>query len=203
MSNEEQNIDTEIEQALKEAAEKGERDQTTSSDAEAHESDQKTVSLKQLEELQEQVASYRDQALRAQAELQNVRRRAEKDVESAHKYGLEKFAQDLVPVVDNLERAVQIADRNNEHLKPFIEGIDLTRKSFFDALKKHGLESIDPHGEPFNPQYHQAMAMIEKPDAEPNTVIEVMQRGYLLNGRLVRPAMVVVSRAAPSVDMKA
>lgn len=156
-----------------------------------------------IEALQEQVDKFKDQALRAQAEAQNTRRRAQKDVESAHKFALEKFAQDLLPVIDNLERAIQACDKSNEQLKSFLEGVELTRKSFVDALKKHGLEQLDPHGEPFDPKFHQAMTMVEMPESEPNTVIEVMQRGYTLNGRLVRPAMVVVSKAAPSVDMKA
>jgi molecular chaperone GrpE len=148
-----------------------------------------------IEELEQQVADAKDQALRAVADAQNQRRRAEKDVESAHKYALEKFAGELLAVVDNLDRALQAADLDHEAVKPLAEGVELTHKSLIDVLNKFKVVQIDPVGEPFDPQLHQAMAMIESPDAEPNTVIDVMQKGYELNGRLIRPAMVVVSKA--------
>lgn len=148
-----------------------------------------------IEELEQQVAEAKDQALRAVADAQNARRRAEKDVESAHKYALEKFAGELLAVVDNLDRALQAADLEHEAVKPLAEGVELTHKSLIDVLNKFKVVQIDPVGEPFDPQLHQAMTMIESPDTEPNTVIEVMQKGYELNGRLIRPAMVVVSKA--------
>ena len=161
------------------------------------ESDQaqaETEPVDRIEELEQQLAEARDQALRAVADAQNVRRRAEKDVESAHKYALEKFAGELLAVVDNLDRALQAADTGNEAVKPLAEGVELTHKNFIEVLKKFKVMQIDPLGEPFDPQFHQAMTMIESPDAEPNTVIDVMQKGYELNGRLIRPAMVVVSK---------
>ncbi len=148
-----------------------------------------------LEALEQELAEARDQALRATADAQNARRRAEKDVQSAHKYALEKFAGELLQVVDNLDRALLAADTDNEAVKPLAEGVELTHKSFTDVLKKFNINEIDPAGEPFDPQLHQAMTMIDSPDVEPNTVIDVMQKGYELNGRLVRPAMVVVSKA--------
>ena len=132
----------------------------------------------------------------AVADAQNSRRRAEKDIESAHKYALEKFAGELLAVVDNLDRAMAAADTTNEALKPLLEGVELTHKQLVDVLKKFNVMQIDPQGEPFDPQLHQAMTMVESPDAEPNTVIDVMQKGYQLNGRLLRPAMVVVSKPA-------
>ncbi len=138
----------------------------------------------------------KEQVLRSQAEAQNARIRAEKDVEKAHKFGQEKLLQDLLPVVDNLERALASMDRDNEDFKAVIEGIELTHKSFIDALAKYNVESVDPTGEPFDPELHQAMTMVPNPDVEPNTVVEVFQKGYTLNGRLVRPAMVVVSKGA-------
>ena len=154
-----------------------------------------------VEDLEQQLGEAKDQALRALAEAQNARNRAEKDVESARKYALESFASDLLPVVDNLERALALADAKDDAAKALLEGIELTRRSFLDVLSRHQIEQVDPVGEPFNPQYHEAITMIEKPEAEPNTVLEVMQKGYTLNGRLVRAAMVVVSRApAPRVD---
>ena len=149
----------------------------------------------QVEELTAQVAEGKDQALRAQAEAQNIRRRSEKDVANAHKFALEKFCNALLPVVDNLERAQQVDDASNEALKSLLEGVELTYKSFIEVLSKFSLELVDPAGEPFDPQLHQAITTIENPDVEPNTVLDVMQKGYTLSGRLIRPAMVVVSKA--------
>ena len=129
------------------------------------------------------------------AEAQNARRRAEQDVEKARKFALERFSGDLLPVVDNLERALQAAAEAPE-ANAIAEGVDLTLRSFLDVLKKNGIEQVDPGGEPFNPELHQAMTMVPNPDLEPNTVMDVMQKGYTLNGRLLRPAMVVVSKPA-------
>jgi len=158
----------------------------------------------ELEQAQQEAQEAKDQALRSAAEAQNIRRRSEKDVENAHKYALEKFAGELLVVVDNLERALDSADRENETIVSLIEGVELTHKSFIDVLTKFHLEQVDPSGEPFDPQVHQAMSMVENPDVEPNTVVAVMQKGYTLNGRLIRPAMVMVSKASgdqkPSID---
>ena len=148
-----------------------------------------------IEQLQEQLVEAQDAVLRAKAEAQNARRRAEKDVEHARKYALEKFCGELLPVVDNLERALEAAQIEHEAIQPISEGIDLTLKSFLDVLAKFNVERLDPVGEPFDPQLHQAMTMVENPEVEPNSVMAVMQKGFTLNGRLVRPAMVVVSKA--------
>jgi len=147
------------------------------------------------EQLLEQVASAKDQVLRVQAEMQNVRRRAERDVENAHKYALDKFTSDLLPVVDNLERALATIDSADEAQKGVSEGLELTLKSFMEVLSRHKIETIDPAGQPFDAELHQAVSMVPNPDLEPNTVMDVFQKGYTLNGRLVRPAMVVVSQA--------
>ena len=147
-------------------------------------------------QLEEQVAVARDAALRAQADAQNVKRRAEQDVEKARKFALEQFSRELLPVVDNLERALESAAGDNEAIKPIAEGVELTLKSFLDALRKFNIEAVDPQGEPFDPNLHQAMSMVENSEVEPNSVIAVMQKGYTLNGRLLRPAMVMVSKAA-------
>ncbi|MCV6625719.1 MAG: nucleotide exchange factor GrpE [Cellvibrionaceae bacterium] len=149
----------------------------------------------QIEALNNELAQAKDQAIRAQAEAQNVRRRAEQDVEKAHKFGLEKFVGDMLTVVDNLERALGAMDAEDEALKASREGIELTHKSLLDGLKRHKVEQIDPVGEPFDPEYHQAMTMVPNPEVEPNTVMDVFQKGYTLHGRLVRPAMVVVAKA--------
>ena len=137
----------------------------------------------------------RDDALRTLAEAQNIRRRSEKDIENARKFALEKFAGELLAVADNLERALDTADKQNETVKPLIEGVELTQKSLLDTLVKFNVLQLDPLGEPFDPQFHQAMSMVENPDVEPNTVLLVMQKGYTLSGRLLRPAMVMVSKA--------
>lgn len=148
----------------------------------------------QVEQAQEALAQIKEQMIRDQAETQNIRKRLQRDVENARKYALEKFAEDLLPVIDNLERAMTSAG-DSEEVKPVLEGLELTLKSFVDALAKYNVEQIDPHGEPFDPQLHQAMTMVPNPDLEPNSVMDVVQKGYSLNGRLVRPAMVVVSKA--------
>lgn len=158
-------------------------------------------------ELEEQLAAAKDQSLRAAADLQNIRRRAEQDVEKAHKFALEKFAGDLLPIIDSLERGLELSNADDETIKPMREGIELTLKMFQDTLKRYNLEAIDPHGQPFNAEHHQAMAMQESAEVEPNSVLNVFQKGYLLNGRLLRPAMVVVSKAPsaaqPSINEKA
>ena len=148
-----------------------------------------------LEELQTQLQTAKEDVLRAQAEVMNIRRRAEGDVEKARKFALERFVGDLLPVVDNLDRALAVIDIEDDSMKAVVEGIELTRKSFLDTLEKNQVKSIDPQGEPFNPEEHQAMTMVPNPDVEPNTVLEVFQKGYSLNGRLIRPAMVVVSKS--------
>ena len=146
------------------------------------------------EELLEQVAKANDQVLRVQAEMQNVRRRAERDVENAHKFALDKFAADLLPVVDNLERALAAIDSSDEGQKAVAEGLELTLKSFIEVLARFKIQAIDPAGQPFDAELHQAVSMVPNPALEPNTVMDVFQKGYTLNGRLVRPAMVVVSQ---------
>ncbi len=148
-----------------------------------------------VEQLQEALVGAADAALRAQAEAQNARRRAEQEVEKARKFALERFAGELLSVVDNLERALGAAG-DHEASKAITEGVELTLKGLRDVLEKFNIYSVDPAGEPFDPQLHQAMTMVPSRDLEPNTVMDVMQKGYTLNGRLLRPAMVVVSKAA-------
>lgn len=147
-----------------------------------------------LEAAREQAANLRDTALRAQAETENVRRRAARDVENAHRFALERFTADLLAVLDSLEKAVESAATAVD-AAAVAEGVELSLKLFLDSLRKHGIEQVDPLGEPFDPAQQEAMAVVVNPDAEPNSVMEVMQRGYLLNGRLVRAAKVIVSKA--------
>ncbi len=169
--------------------------------SEAAAGDAPAVNPDVLESLEAQVAELKDQLLRSQAEMENVRRRSARDVENAHKYAIEKFAGELLPVADSLEKAVETAESaaqdagDDGAAKAIAEGVSLSLKLFIDKLEKGGIEQIDPLGHPFDPQLHEAMAMVENPGAEPNSVMDVMQKGYTLNGRLVRAAMVVVAKA--------
>lgn len=148
------------------------------------------------------VSDQKDSVIRAKAEVDNVRRRAAQDVEKARKFALEKFAAELLPTVDNLERAIASIDAEDEKQKVIGEGVELTLQGLLTGLDKFGIKVVDPQDQPFNPELHQAMSMQEVEGVAPNTVIAVMQKGYELNGRLVRPAMVMVSKAA-SVDTSA
>ena len=149
-----------------------------------------------LSELEVQLEEMRDQVLRHQAEVQNVKRRAEQDVEKARKYALERFCNELLPVVDSLEMAILSEPPEQEDSESILKGVKLTLKMFVDTLAKFNLEQMNPEGEPFDPKLHQAVSMVENNEVEPNTVLSVMQRGYILSGRLIRPAMVVVSKAS-------
>ncbi|AXV65568.1 MULTISPECIES: nucleotide exchange factor GrpE [Pseudoalteromonas] len=150
----------------------------------------------ELEAAKQTINDQKDSVVRAAADVENMRRRAAQDVEKAHKFALEKFANELLPVIDNLERAIEFSDKENEQLKPVLEGIEMTVKSFNDAVSKFGVEIVNPQGEQFNPEFHQAMSIQPSNDVAPNTVLAVMQKGYTLNGRLLRPAMVMVSKEA-------
>ena len=142
------------------------------------------------------LAEQQDSVLRAQAEVQNMRRRCEIDVEKAHKFALEKFSTELLTVIDNLERALEaVAGADNEAINAMREGVELTLKGFLETCEKFSIRQLNPEGEPFDPQMHQAMSMVPNNDVEPNTVLTVVQKGYVLNDRVIRPAMVMVSRA--------
>lgn len=147
--------------------------------------------------LTEQLADAKDDQLRVQAEMQNLRRRAERDVESAHKFGLEKIINGLLPVLDNLDRAISAVPEESagdDGVKALLEGVELTRKTAVDVLTRFSVDVLEPFGEPFDPQFHQAMTMVPSATAEPNSVIDVLQKGYTLNGRLLRAAMVVIAK---------
>ncbi|GMQ88113.1 MAG: nucleotide exchange factor GrpE [Gammaproteobacteria bacterium] len=136
-----------------------------------------------------------DQCLRLQADIDNLRKRKERDVANAHKFALEKFAVDLLPVRDSLEMGLAAAQDSADAAK-LKEGSELTLKMLASAMEKYNIKEINALNEQFNPEYHEAMSMQEREDVAPNTVITVVQKGYLLNDRLIRPAMVIVSRAA-------
>jgi len=174
-----------------------EMEQAKSQDTEtAEEVDPRDERIAELEaQLAQAQSGVREAQLRAQAEIENVRRRVEQDVEKAHKFALEKFANELLPVIDSLERALEVADKENPELSAMVEGIDLTLQSLLSAVRKFGVEVVGEVNVPFNPEIHQAMSMMESDEVAPNHVLMVMQRGYTLNGRLLRPAMVAVSKA--------
>ena len=202
-------IDAEVDsEALEEAASEAESPEAAEAAEEVVElADMSKAELfKDAENAREEAAKFRDAALRAEAEMQNVRRRASKDVEHAHKFGAEKLIQNLLPVIDSLEKALEsselVKDLDQDHsAKAVLDGVGLCHKMFLDTLGKENVAVVDPHGEPFDPNLHQAMSMVENPDMEPNSVVAVIQKGYQLNGRLVRPAMVMVSKGvSPSID---
>jgi molecular chaperone GrpE len=141
-----------------------------------------------------------NQLLRTRAELENYKRRSERELENAHRYGLEKVAKELLPIKDSMELGLAAAEGVGDDSEKVKEGIELTLKMFDSLMEKIGITEINPEGEKFNPEFHQAMTMQEAPDREPNTVLTVFQKGYLLNDRLIRPAMVVVSAAANKND---
>ena len=148
----------------------------------------------QLEHAHATIKEYWDQIIRLKAEMDNNRKRAGRDIENAHKYALRNFAESLLPIVDSMEMGQQAAEADNASLSSIVEGTQMTMSMFVQVLEKHGLKQIDPLGEPFDPEQHQAISMVEDDEAEHNVVIKVMQKGFLLNDRLVRPAMVVVSK---------
>ncbi len=163
-----------------------------------------------LTQAEQKVQENWDKAVRAQAEMENLKRRTQKDLEDAHKFALTSFAKELLPVLDSLVLGLQAATGDSEDVKKFREGSELTIKQFESVFAKFKIETIDPIGQPFNAEQHQAMAMQAVEGAEPNTVVNVFQKGYMLNGRLLRPAMVLVAKAVekkptdiPSIDEQA
>ena len=139
-----------------------------------------------------------DKALRAVAELETVRRRVERDSAQAQKYALERILGDLIGVNDSLDLALKAVAREDEETRKHLEGVELTRKQLWQTLERYGVTQIDPQGQPFNPELHEAVSMLESAEVAPNHVLSVMQKGYKLHERLLRPAMVVVSRAIPT-----
>ena len=162
-------------------------------DSDSSEENSKNSEEEKLEKVHSELEKQKDLTLRAEAELQNVLKRTAREVENAHKYGLERFIQNLLPVVDSLEKAAEASALDqSEASETAIEGINLCCKLLVDVLEKEGVKAIDPSGEPFDPSEHQAMSMVENPDMEPNSIAAVVQKGWKLNERLVRPAMVMV-----------
>ncbi|RUO80419.1 nucleotide exchange factor GrpE [Idiomarina tyrosinivorans] len=192
-----------------EAEQQQQSQQQSAAEAEATASEApQTERLNELElaltKAEAKVKEQQESVLRAQAEMENTRRRAAQDVEKAQKFALEKFAGELLTTVDNLERALQVAEQEENASSNFVEGIQLTYKSLTATLEKFGVTAVGEQGETFNPDLHQAMSMQESDEFPNNTVMAVMQKGYQLNGRLLRPAMVMVARGGQAgVDTKA
>ena len=177
------------------------RDQQDEFDAvepqdDAEQVDPRDETIANLEaQLAEAETRERDSLMRAKAEMENLRRRTEQDVEKAHKFALEKFVNDLLPVIDSLDRALEVADKNNPDMAPMVEGIELTLKSMLDVVRKYGVEVVSDINVPMDPNVHQAIAMVESDEVSPGNVLMVMQKGYTLNGRTIRAAMVSVAKA--------
>lgn len=173
-------------------------EQTRADTGDEHALSELTGDLEQLQEklqkAEDKAANYWDELLRAKAELDNTRRRVERDVQNAHKFGLEKFVLDLLPVIDSLEMGISAAKESSADTEKLLEGSELTLKMLNDCVQKYGVEAVNPVGEAFNPEFHQAMSAQESNEHPADTVTHVMQKGYTLNGRLVRPAMVMVSK---------
>lgn len=157
-----------------------------------------------LEDARAKADEHWDQLVRTQAQMDNLRKRQERELENAHKYALERFVNELLPVRDSMEMGLAAANDENATIDHLREGTALTLKLFSDVMEKFNVEQINPEGQPFDPELHQAMSVQPRSDVPPNTVVIVVQKGYTLNGRLVRPAMVMVSQAEPGqVDEQA
>ena len=148
----------------------------------------------ELAKAQVTIKNYWDQIMRLNADMENNRKRAQRDVENAHKFAVKNFAEALLPVADSMDMGLNAAEAENANIKSIREGISMTQELFQKTLEKNGIVSVDPTGEKFDPELHQAMTMQEDNSVDANTVLAVMQKGYVLNERLVRPAMVVVSK---------
>jgi molecular chaperone GrpE len=182
------NDEVSLEEAIAEIAE--EQSEAGQGDAPDH-----TELTALLEDARGKADEHWDQCLRLQADIENQRKRSERDLAHAHKYALERFAAELLPVKDSLEMGLAAFDSENAEIGKLREGLELTLQMLERALGKFEIKEVNPQDEPFNPEFHQAMSMQPRDDVAPNTVVTVVQKGYLLNDRLIRPAMVIVSQA--------
>lgn len=194
MNENKENFETEQAEVEVETAEQ----ESVSQDHELEEVDPLADAIERVQELEELLAAAvktnQEIELRSRAEVDNIRRRVEQDVEKAHKFALEKFAKELITVIDNLERAAEVkTDSSDESVKSLFEGIELTLKDFISMVAKFGITADGVVGETFNPELHQAIAMQPTEGFSTNQITQVLQKGYLLNGRVIRPAMVMVA----------
>ena len=194
-SSHEQQSDSELIAEVLEQTKEAFAEEISEEVAPAEESVSIEVLQQQLEEAQQQAAANLDKAIRAMAEMDNLKKRVQKDLEDERKYGLAKFAKELLSVLDSLELGIQAAAGDSPEVVKLREGSELTVKQFESVFAKFNIETVDPVGQPFNPELHQAMVMQPSSTVAPNHVITVFQKGYVMNGRLLRPAMVVVAKA--------
>ena len=194
MSEEQRNTQQQAQDAAQEAA--APEQDPAMEDLEQAEQQVEEDLQKALEEARQQAADHWDALLRVKADMENLRRRTRIDVENAHKFALEKFVNELLPVLDSMEMGIQAAEKEGATVETLKEGMEMTFKMMLDVLSRFGVERIDPVGESFDPQKHEAMTMVPSAEHEPNTVMDVIQKGYSLNDRLVRPARVVVCKEA-------
>lgn len=189
-----------IEEVLEQTAEEINEAEVADAPVESEEEGVSVETLqKQLKLAEKKAEDNLDKAMRTLAEMENLKRRTQKDLENAHKYGLEKFAKELLAVIDSLELGIQASTSDEPEVVSLREGSELTIKQFESVFAKFNIEAINPQDQPFNPELHQAMTMQASADVPANTVLNVFQKGYSLNGRLIRPAMVVVSQAVKTV----
>ncbi|KDN11315.1 MAG: nucleotide exchange factor GrpE [Gilliamella sp.] len=187
MSENETNIDTPAEETTEQEA-----PAQPSLEEQLNAKDARIAELEQALQLAKKNES--EAMIRARAEIDNVRKRVEQDVDKARKFALEKFSNELLPVIDNLERALESTDKTNPEHKATVEGLELTLKSFLDTVKKFGIEVINTEDSQLNPDVHQAISMVESPEHQSGQIVNTIQKGYTLNGRLIRPAMVIVAK---------
>lgn len=187
MSENESNIDTATESSTEQATQA-----QPNVDEQLKVKDARIAELEQ--ELQIAKKNESEAMIRARAEIDNVRKRVEQDVDKARKFALEKFSNELLPVIDNLERALESTDKDNPQHQATVEGLELTLKSFLDTVKKFGIEVINTQDSQLNPDLHQAISMVESPEHQSGQIVNTIQKGYTLNGRLIRPAMVIVAK---------
>ena len=194
MSQQQNNVETDDENTLAtEAEESAHLEDVVPTARESGEDSDEPIE-EQLEKAQATIKDYWEQMMRLRAEIDNNWKRAERDLENAHKYGLKNFVESLLPIIDSMEMGQVAAEADNATLDSIREGSELTTSMFIQVLQKSGLEAVDPLGEKFDPEKHQAISMIEVEGAESGSVVEVMQKGFLLNDRLIRPAMVMVAK---------
>lgn len=154
-----------------------------------------TPEQQKYNELEERFTKAQDEAIRLRAEMENIRRRSQTEVADAHRFGAQKFAENMLSVLDGFDGALQGAKPSDGEAKQLFEGLEMTYDMFVKALEKSGVKAISPAaGEPFNPQYHEAMSMMQDPNATPNSVLQVLRKGYEINGRVIRAAMVIVNQ---------
>jgi len=197
MGNETETACAQVQNETEQTTAEGSAPAAAASDEAQQEADDVESLRDALQEAQEQLASAEDRALRAVAEAENVRKRAERSIDSARKFALERFVADMLPAVDSFERAAQAsseASGEGAAVAAIGEGIELSLKLLLEAMQRQGIDVVDPVGVPFDPNLHEAMSMVESASAEPGSVLEVFQKGYTVNGRLARPARVIVAK---------